>query len=350
MPVLEGTAYVGAVLRDDLPPEAGGDEAIAAYATARPPTAIASTRLSDALAELDLDGGRRLVVLADDRTTYVGILCLRSDRRQLCVDAECHAGAGAVATSSPAISADAHVADLVIADPSRARVFEKLGIDYCCGGKIPLADAAEALGLDPGDVIALLEEPRDRGSEDVDWTAEPLSALVRHILATHHAYLHEELAPLGALVAKVARAHGDAHPALHDVEATFNRLAAELTEHLAEEETAVFPACLAAEEAGDGPAIGDADRRDAARARRRRRGAPQPAHTHARLRSAGRCLQLLPSDARPPRHARGGCPPARARGEQHPRPARARAGSLTWHDSVGRQRARRLASAALGRL
>ena len=257
IPVLEGNAYLGAVLREDLPPEAGDDEPIACYATARPPTATASTRLSDALAALDLDGGRRLVVLADDNTTYLGLVCLRSDRQHLCVDAECHAGPGEGAKSSPAISADAQVADLVIADPSRARVFEKLGIDYCCGGKISLADASEALGLDPNDVIALLEEPRDRSAEDVDWTAEPLPALVRHILDTHHAYLHEELEPLGALVAKVARAHGDAHPALHDVEATYNRLAGELVEHLAEEETVVFPACLAAEEAGGGSAIGE---------------------------------------------------------------------------------------------
>ena len=216
IPVVEGTAYLGAVLRDDLPPEAGDDELIAVYATARPPTAVASARLSDALAALELEGGRRLVVLADDDTTYLGLVCLRSDRQQLCIDAECHAGPRAGAKPSPAISADAHVADLVIADPSRARVFEKLGIDYCCGGKIPLATASEALGLKPGDVIALLEEPRDRGAEDVDWTAEPLPVLIRHIVDTHHAYLHEELEPLGALVAKVARAHGDAHPALHE--------------------------------------------------------------------------------------------------------------------------------------
>jgi regulator of cell morphogenesis and NO signaling len=258
IPVVEDSAYLGAVLREDLPSEAGDDEPIAGYATGRPPTAIASSRLSDALPALELDGGRRLVVLADDNTTYLGLVCLRSDRQQVCVDAECHAGPGVGAAASlPAISANAQVADLVIADPSRARVFEKLGIDYCCGGNVPLADAAEALGLKPDDVIALLEEPRDRGAEDVDWTAEPLTVLVRHIIDTHHAYLHEELEPLGALVAKVARAHGDAHPALHDVEATYNGLAAELVEHLAEEETVVFPACLATDEAGDRSAIGE---------------------------------------------------------------------------------------------
>ena len=40
---------------------------------------------------LDAHGPTRLVVLDVDRTTYVGIVCLRSDRERLCVDAECHA-------------------------------------------------------------------------------------------------------------------------------------------------------------------------------------------------------------------------------------------------------------------
>ena len=33
------------------------------------------------------------------------------------------------------ITADTHVADLVLEQPTRARVFERFGIDYCCGGK-----------------------------------------------------------------------------------------------------------------------------------------------------------------------------------------------------------------------
>ncbi len=257
IPILDGDAYAGAVLRDGLPVHAADDEAIASYATARPPTATASTRLGDALAALDVDGGHRLIVLADDRTTYLGLLCLRSDRRHLCVDAECHAAPREGPQPMPTISADTHVADLVLADPSRARVFEKLGIDYCCGGKTPLAGACRTLGLEPGDVIALLEEPRTSGAEDVDWTSQPLTALVRHIVDTHHAYLHEELEPLRALVAKVARAHGDAHPELHDVEAAYDGVAGELAEHLAKEESVIFPACLAAEAGGDGTPLGE---------------------------------------------------------------------------------------------
>ena len=49
------------------------------------------------------------------------------------------------------------VAELVLEQPSRSRVFEELGIDYCCGGKRSLTDACEARGIAPVDAVAALE-------------------------------------------------------------------------------------------------------------------------------------------------------------------------------------------------
>lgn len=42
--------------------------------------------------------------------------------------------------------ADRTVGQLVVERPGRARVFERFGIDYCCGGKAPLAKACKARG------------------------------------------------------------------------------------------------------------------------------------------------------------------------------------------------------------
>jgi hypothetical protein len=44
---------------------------------------------------LNAAGGDRLVVVADDGRTYVGLVCRRSDGLRLCVDAGCHAAGGA---------------------------------------------------------------------------------------------------------------------------------------------------------------------------------------------------------------------------------------------------------------
>jgi CBS domain-containing protein len=89
IPLLDGAAYAGSVTRDDITDAADADP-IAPYATTKPPTATASTPIAEAVAILNADGGHRLVVLGDDQTTYVGLVCLHRDRTKLCIDAECH--------------------------------------------------------------------------------------------------------------------------------------------------------------------------------------------------------------------------------------------------------------------
>jgi CBS-domain-containing membrane protein len=89
LPVLEGTTYVGAVDRGALH-DASADDAVVPLASSLVPIAVATTPAAEALAALDRHGSTRLIVLDEDRVTYVGLVCMRSDRKRLCVDAECH--------------------------------------------------------------------------------------------------------------------------------------------------------------------------------------------------------------------------------------------------------------------
>lgn len=124
--------------------------------------------------------------------------------------------------------------------PETARVFESLGIDYCCGGDATLEAACAEAELDVSSVREELEAAR-RESDDTgdDW--ESPSDLADHIVSTHHEYLSEELPSLEDLVRKVRRVHGDNHPELAEVEETFLELAEEMRTHTAEEEDEVFP-------------------------------------------------------------------------------------------------------------
>ena len=158
LPVLDGPAYLGVVSRDAMRDDLHPETPVVALASRSLPTALAGTSSAEALAELDRTGGTRLVVLDGDGT-YRGLVCLRSDRERVCVDAECHAELDTATDERitvTAISADTHVAALVLEDPSRARVFERFGIDYCCGGKTPLDAACADRGLDVDAVIAAL--------------------------------------------------------------------------------------------------------------------------------------------------------------------------------------------------
>src|ERR1035437_4307091 len=114
------------------------------------------------------------------------------------------------------------VGELVIQRPSRARVFERFGLDYCCGGKLPLAEACQKKGIDAQQVLAALQQ-EDAGSapSDRDWSAATMGELTGHIEATHHAYLRREMPRLEYLTGRVADRHGDHRPELRQVHEIF---------------------------------------------------------------------------------------------------------------------------------
>lgn len=129
--------------------------------------------------------------------------------------------------------------DLVTEDPRRSRVLERFGLDYCCNGRRSLDEAAREAGLDPEEVGAALDLPDKQPAPR--WTELELAALAHDIVDTHHAYLWDEMPRLQSLVDKVHRVHGDRHPELAEVRATFAAIVADLDPHLAAEERRVFP-------------------------------------------------------------------------------------------------------------
>ena len=133
--------------------------------------------------------------------------------------------------------------DLVAEVPSRATVLERLGLDYCCHGDRSVADACATAGLDPAAVAAELDQPAP-ATAPADHPTDP-AALVDHIEATHHAYLHAELPELEVLADKVANVHGARHAELADVRRLVAALRADLEPHLLKEERVLFPAIRA---------------------------------------------------------------------------------------------------------
>ena len=142
------------------------------------------------------------------------------------------------------------VRELALEMPSATRVFEKLKIDYCCGGGRSINEACKAAGVRMDELTRLLEEAgAKQGDGGRDFQSGPLADLIRHILDTHHVYTREESARIHALLEKVCSKHGDNHPELREVAALFGRLDADLQPHLFKEEQILFPYILRLEEA-----------------------------------------------------------------------------------------------------
>lgn len=144
------------------------------------------------------------------------------------------------------------VRELAVENPAATRVFEKFGIDYCCGGNQSLEQACDKANLSIDQFLDSLEIAKEsaRAAQQVrDWQKEPLSELVTHIKNTHHKYTREEIVRLRALLQKVCSVHGKNHPELFEIQATFTGLAQELTTHMMKEDMVLFPYIVRMEEA-----------------------------------------------------------------------------------------------------
>lgn len=146
------------------------------------------------------------------------------------------------------------VGEIVARQPLLARIFERVGIDYCCGGKKTLQEACAAKGLDAATVLVMLDAASLMADARpvVDAAAMSLTALADHIEQSHHAYLKEELPQLVEKAERVAAKHGWRDARLPEVAATIQALAEEMFLHMAKEEQILFPLVRQFEQ--DGPA------------------------------------------------------------------------------------------------
>lgn len=140
--------------------------------------------------------------------------------------------------------------DLALTMPGSTRVFEKFGIDYCCGGGRSLAEACASARVETQFIVAELERLEPASSLALNWAEAPLAQLIEHILDQHHVFTRAELTRLETLFVKVCAKHGEHHPVLPMAETLLHELRDELLPHMQKEERVLFPYVKQMEEAG----------------------------------------------------------------------------------------------------
>lgn len=134
------------------------------------------------------------------------------------------------------------VREIALEQPASIRVFERFGIDYCCGGRKPLAQACEERSIEAEAVLAAIEEATGGGAAAArDWTQASLESICSHIVGTHHAYIRAELPRLEMLAQKVVSRHGETRPELVKIQELIGSLGEDLLQHLGKEEMVLFP-------------------------------------------------------------------------------------------------------------
>ena len=137
----------------------------------------------------------------------------------------------------------ATIGEIVAADFRTAKVFEKHGIDFCCGGNVALATICTEKRVDLATITSELEavqgEPAERSQNYSSWA---LPFLADYIVNTHHAYLKENDEQIAAYARKIAGVHGAHHPEVIRIATIFDKIAIDMVAHLREEEEVFFPA------------------------------------------------------------------------------------------------------------
>ena len=135
------------------------------------------------------------------------------------------------------------VAEIAATSLAAIRVFETHGIDYCCGGHRPLADACRSRGIAPETILGELSSAlQSSPAAAAEWNSAALSDLIRHIVTTHHEYLKLELPRIQQRLDKVHQVYGQQDASvLAPLPGLFFGLRQELELHMRKEEAILFP-------------------------------------------------------------------------------------------------------------
>jgi len=138
---------------------------------------------------------------------------------------------------------DSYVTDIVTQDYRASDVFRKYGIDFCCGGRLPLQIACEIRGLD----VELIKKELYNSLRNIhvsnsinfkDWSVD---FLVDYIVNVHHSYLITNLPEILNTLGHFVGGHKTQYPWLGELLESLYQLREEILPHIEEEEKVIFP-------------------------------------------------------------------------------------------------------------
>jgi regulator of cell morphogenesis and NO signaling len=131
------------------------------------------------------------------------------------------------------------LADIASTLPGATALFRAEKLDFCCGGKVPLAEAMSAKQKDPGELTAKLEALAAQAQSSDE--PEDVDGMIDMILTRFHETHRREVPELVKLARRVEAVHRD-NPAVPAGLADFlEHIGRELDSHMQKEEQILFP-------------------------------------------------------------------------------------------------------------
>ena len=133
------------------------------------------------------------------------------------------------------------LADLAVTYPAAARVFHRHGLDFCCGGRRPLATVCAERGIDADALLNDIELESSSAPSERRWDLAPLDELIAFIVNTYHHRLRATFPDLIRMAARVEERHADKPSCPRGLTRHLELMHEAMLDHLAKEEQVLFP-------------------------------------------------------------------------------------------------------------
>lgn len=141
------------------------------------------------------------------------------------------------------VTPDTLVSEIVARDYRTADIFNKYGIEYCCGGKWPLKIACLIKGLELELIMIEIQTVTRifQLPNNLPFNEWKIDFLVDYIINIHHHFLKQTLPALKMALDDFATEHEKKYPHFQAVLLHYQKLEKEILPHLKQEEEVIFP-------------------------------------------------------------------------------------------------------------
>ncbi|HET9100140.1 MAG TPA: DUF542 domain-containing protein [Acidobacteriaceae bacterium] len=138
------------------------------------------------------------------------------------------------------------IREIILNQPSSAKVFHRFDIDLCLQADSTLEGACQELQLSVDQVLEKLADAdaQEKGVFALDTDSISLARLIQHIVRIHHHCVRQELPRLAEMASKVAATRSDRAPESIKVAELIEKLREQMHAHIEKEEQVLFP-CIA---------------------------------------------------------------------------------------------------------
>jgi regulator of cell morphogenesis and NO signaling len=144
-------------------------------------------------------------------------------------------------TSNATITPDRTLAELAATYAGASRVFYRHGLDFCCNGRVSMADACAKKKLDVNALVREIQAELQKPSDFARWDERPIPELIQYVLDRFHAGHRAELPRLFEMAQRVEKVHGEKASCPKGLAEHLANVAEALELHMQKEEQILFP-------------------------------------------------------------------------------------------------------------